>query len=160
MNNEEYFDESGHLTDFALHELIYGEPSELRRLELAEHLSFCDACTERYTQLLCAAPLSAPPAPLAPGVLATIRKRARTVFFNRYCAAGFAACLALGLWVTAWSSGMFSPDALRREPASASGYSQFQREFAQRASSLEHDVMDSFNNFFDRFTWKGDQNHA
>lgn len=159
MNKIDYFSDDGHLTDFALQELIYGEPSELHRLEMAEHLSFCDECTERYTALLCGCTLPAPAPPLAPGVLARIRSRARTVFLGRYLSAGVAACLALGLWAAAWHSGIFASDALRRESPRSSSYSQFQRAFSERAYAAESSMMDSINEFFDRFTWKGAQNH-
>ena len=42
-----------HLTDEALTALVQGTPlTELERLELAEHLSYCDQCLQRYTELL------------------------------------------------------------------------------------------------------------
>ena len=41
----ERFHTDGHLTDEALAALIRdGRPDELSRLEIAEHLSFCDVC--------------------------------------------------------------------------------------------------------------------
>ena len=49
----ERFRADGHLTDEALLALIRQEDqSELERLEIAEHLAFCDACLQRYTDLL------------------------------------------------------------------------------------------------------------
>lgn len=57
----EVFDRDGCLTDDALLALIRQEPDEMTRLEIAEHLSFCDRCTERYSELLCEAPLRLPP---------------------------------------------------------------------------------------------------
>ena len=49
----ERFHTDGHLTDEALAALIRdGRPDELSRLEIAEHLSFCDVCLQRYTDLL------------------------------------------------------------------------------------------------------------
>ena len=47
------FDKHGHLTEEALRVLTDGGPlTELERLELAEHLSYCDGCLERYAALL------------------------------------------------------------------------------------------------------------
>ena len=46
-----YFAPDGHLTDCAFDDLLHSEPDELARLEIAEHLAFCDHCTERYTEL-------------------------------------------------------------------------------------------------------------
>ena len=49
----ELFNQDGCLTDYALSALIHDKPlDELERLELSEHLSFCDACIERYTAML------------------------------------------------------------------------------------------------------------
>ena len=46
----ELFDPSGHLTDRALLALVRNEElDELARLELAEHLAYCDRCLQRYT---------------------------------------------------------------------------------------------------------------
>ena len=47
------FRPDGHLTDEALAALIRGAALvELDRLELAEHLAYCDQCLQRYTELL------------------------------------------------------------------------------------------------------------
>ena len=46
------FREDGHLTDEALTALTQASPEGLARLEIAEHLAFCDLCLERYTAML------------------------------------------------------------------------------------------------------------
>lgn len=47
MNENEYFDSNGHLSDAAFSALASGKQlDELTRLEMAEHLSFCDKCVE------------------------------------------------------------------------------------------------------------------
>ena len=57
----ELFRADGHLTDEALTALIREEPlGELERLEMAEHLAFCDWCLQRYTGALEGAALRAP----------------------------------------------------------------------------------------------------
>ena len=56
------FDKHGHLTEEALRVLTDGGSlTELERLELAEHLSYCDGCLERYAALLAETPLMEPP---------------------------------------------------------------------------------------------------
>lgn len=61
----ERFRDDGHLTDEALSALIQQVPmGELERLEIAEHLAFCDICLQRYTTLLTDAPLLTPGAKL------------------------------------------------------------------------------------------------
>ena len=55
----ELFREDGCLSDNGLHALTAGQLDELGRLEAAEHLAYCDKCTDRYTALLTAdAPVS------------------------------------------------------------------------------------------------------
>ena len=96
----ELFLENGHLTDEALHASLEGTLDEMGRLEVAEHLSFCDSCLVRYTSLLEDDVLLEPEHPLTPGVLERIRRRVVRVFFNRYAA-------AVVLAVTFWSTGLF-----------------------------------------------------
>ena len=53
--SQELFLENGHLSDAGLAALRDGQLDELARLEAAEHLSFCDACLDRYLALADAA---------------------------------------------------------------------------------------------------------
>ena len=55
------FRPDGHLTDAALTALVRGDClEELDRLELAEHLAYCDQCLQRYTELLSEGPMLTP----------------------------------------------------------------------------------------------------
>ena len=56
----ELFREDGCLSDEGLHALTAGQLDELGRLEAAEHLAYCDKCTDRYTALLTADALADP----------------------------------------------------------------------------------------------------
>ena len=103
---EEYFDEDGHLTDHALRSLIAGEENELRRLEIAEHLSFCDSCIERYALMLEETTLIEPVKSVAENVIAQIKKRAARLLFNKYGTMAVAACFTMTLWFT----GIFNMD--------------------------------------------------
>ena len=49
----ELFTADGHLTDLAFKLLIDEQLDSLQSLEVSEHLSFCDRCLERYTEILC-----------------------------------------------------------------------------------------------------------
>jgi predicted anti-sigma-YlaC factor YlaD len=110
----EYFDNEGHLTDEALQRLIDGEDDELRRLEIAEHLSFCDKCIERYTLMLEETTLVEPIQSVADNVIAKIKKKAARLLFNRYGAMAVAACFTMTLWFT----GVFNMDFQRFEEMS------------------------------------------
>ena len=99
-----YFDSGGHLTEKALADLCRDAiPDELSRLEIAEHLSYCDDCTEKYTALLCGEVLLEPDPPVAEDSLRRIRQETRIVFLKRCARVGAAACLTLLVWLGGFS---------------------------------------------------------
>ena len=152
MTKHEYFDTCGHLTNFALTELILGKPDELARLEIAEHLSFCDDCTERYCALLSGEVLMPVPQPMAPSVFARMKQQARVLFLNRYFSAGLAACLALVFWVT----GVFSSMPLNTDARRLGELSSLSKSFSQKTGEFGRSLTDGINSFFDQFTLKED----
>ena len=118
----------------------------MTRLEIAEHLSFCDRCTERYSELLCEAPLRAPAEPLADSVIEALARRVRVLFFHRYIAAGMAACLALTFWFT----GVFEPKA---EPGRNYGaVYAISEQITSKSQEFGWKFADRFQSFFDRFS--------
>ena len=106
------FRPDGHLTDEALAALVRGDPlTELDRLELAEHLAYCDQCLQRYTELLSAGPLLAPEHSCREPLRRRIRRRAVQLGVSRYATAAAAVALALTLlWGSAGLSGQAAPD--------------------------------------------------
>lgn len=147
-----YFDSDGHLTDLAFEDLLHGEPDELSRLEIAEHLSFCDHCTARYTALLCGDELISVPDTLRPSVMRRIRQRARQIFFNRYVAAGAAACLTMILWL----GGAFSLPPQQNQPDPFQPFTSFTEEFSDKTQEFGRRMTDGIQQFFDSLTLKGD----
>lgn len=95
----EIFNNSGHLNIDALEALCDGgDFSELERLEIAEHLSFCDCCVTSYMEALEAALELSPETPLAPGIISRLRKRLTSQLFRRYAAVTAAASFAILFW--------------------------------------------------------------
>lgn len=95
------FREDGHLTGEALTALAGNEDrfSELERLEIAEHLAFCDACLQRYTLALEDGALLVPERSCRKTIWAKIRSRAVRLTVSRYATAVAAVTLALTvLW--------------------------------------------------------------
>ncbi len=92
------FNENGHFTQEGLKALTDGSLDELNRLEAAEHLSFCDECLMRYTDMLSEEELIAPSKPLVPKQ--RIREKGVQLFLNRYLPAAMAAVFAFVLWGT------------------------------------------------------------
>ena len=96
----ESFRKDSCLSDEGLHALIAGQLDELGRLEAAEHLAYCDKCTDRYTALLTADALSDPPRSVRRTVMGTIWVRLMQNTWGRAAVAAVAAVLALTMWRT------------------------------------------------------------
>ena len=94
----EWFRDDGCLTDEGLRALTAGQLDELGRLETAEHLSYCDACMDRYTALLTADVLETPPRSMCGTVMSTIWVRLMQNTYGRVAVASVAAVLALSMW--------------------------------------------------------------
>ena len=139
----ELFDPAGHLTDGALLALAHEEvPDELARLEMAEHLAYCDQCLHRYTALLAEAPLLTPAHSCRESLWRRIRARAARLFLNRYAAAAAAVTLALTmLW---GSAGVTLPERLPL-PEDRPTVSDGLRKWNESLDS----VMSGLNDFFD-----------
>ena len=88
-------DVTGHITDEGFAALEEDRLDLQQRLELAEHLSFCDACCARYTAFLERGELLTPPHPVAEPVMRRIHSRGRLILLRRALRAGLAACLLL-----------------------------------------------------------------
>ena len=114
----ELFNKEGHLTDEGLRAVVDGTLDEMGRLEASEHLSFCDSCLVRYTELLADDTLLVPEMPLTPTVLARVRRRAVRVFFNRYTRVAAVAAFAVVLWGTGVFNSLVPDRTIRQqEPA-------------------------------------------
>ena len=114
----ELFNKERHLTDEGLRAVVDGTLDEMGRLEASEHLSFCDSCLVRYTELLADDTLLVPEMPLTPTVLARVRRRAVRVFFNRYTRVAAVAAFAVVLWGTGVFNSLVPDRTIRQqEPA-------------------------------------------
>ena len=109
----EVFDPAGHLSDSALLALVRNEDAldALARLEIAEHLSYCDRCLQRYTQLLAQDALLTPGHSCRESLWRRIRARTMGILTSRYATA--AAAVALALTVLWGSAAVSLPEAPR-----------------------------------------------
>lgn len=95
------FREDGHLSGEALEALAKNEDrfDELERLEIAEHLAFCDYCLQRYTMALEDGALLVPEHSCQKALWGRVRGRALRLVTSRYATAAAAVALALTvLW--------------------------------------------------------------
>ena len=139
----ELFDPSGHLTDRALLALVRNEElDELARLELAEHLAYCDRCLQRYTALLADAPLLVPAHSCRESLWRHIRVRTLRLLTSRYATAAAAVALAL---TVLWGSAAVP---LPKRP-SLPEIPQRLQSWPQRWSDSLDGALSRFNDMFD-----------
>ena len=138
----ELFRHDGHLTDGALTALVAGESlDETARLEIAEHLAYCDLCLQRYTGALAGAPLLTPERSCRESLWRRVRVRTVQVFTSRYAAAVAGVILALTL---VWGSGYESfslPDPPAERPTVSDGLWKWNQSLDNAISGV--------NEFFD-----------
>ena len=144
-------DETGCLTNDALAGLMEGSLDELQRLEVSEHLSYCDACVERYTALLTDGVLLEAPELMKQSILSALRKRAAKLFVDRYFHMAVAASLTLVLW----GSGVFNtfgqPIPLRR-PDTGTEEHHPRTSVSQRLGDFAAGVTGGINDIVDQIT--------
>lgn len=129
-----YFDNAGHLTDEAFAALRDNTADELSRLEIAEHLSFCDECVLRYSEFITiedmeTAVSSAEYTPQPEKILSKIRRRVGIILTNRYAMAVLSGAAAIALWV----GGVFSADTIGKIGSGFESFTEALDSFSQRA---------------------------
>ena len=138
----EIFRHDGHLTEETLAAMVRGEPlDETARLEMAEHLAYCDLCLQRYTDALAGAPLLTPERSCRESLWRRVRARTIRIFTSRYAAAVAGVALALTL---VWGSGYGSfrlPELPEDRPTVSDGLRKWNE-------SLDN-AMSGLNEFFD-----------
>ncbi|MBQ4050069.1 MAG: hypothetical protein IJD13_00425 [Oscillospiraceae bacterium] len=92
------FDKNGHISKIGFQALTSGKAGELTRLELAEHLDWCDLCVDRYSLLMTDDILMDAPEQLSESVMANIRRRAIAFFTGQAAKVCAAACLTIIIW--------------------------------------------------------------
>lgn len=142
------FDQNGHLTDRAIASLVRGEAlPELTRLEIAEHLAYCDLCLQRYTDALADIPLLTPEVPCADSVWRRIRQRSLRILTSRYATAAAAVVLALTLL---WSDLPFPErTTLDRVSGTMSTVSTRIEHWSERWSTALRDLFEGTQTIFD-----------
>lgn len=148
FDNNNLFDADGHLTDDGLYALKDGTLDDLGALEAAEHLSFCDYCLLRYTDLIDAAPacLQQPMRDLIPQVQNLMRLRRFRLMTNRYISAAAAVILCFMLW------GFTSFGASQRMAEAAIQPQEPHATFGQRVNAAVGSFYDGLDDVFSQFT--------
>lgn len=130
------FDQNGHLSDQAIAALVSGDELDaLTRLEIAEHLSYCDFCLQRYTDALTGNLLLTPEVSCRHTIWRKIRERTVRILTSRYATAAAAMALALTL---VWADIPLPEQTLAEGPG-----------LTQRVEKTLDSLMSGVNEFFD-----------
>lgn len=141
------FRKDGHLTDAALEALIRGDtPDTLERLEISEHLAYCDLCLQRYADLLAGTELLTPEHSCREPLLRRIRIQAIRLLTSRYATAAAAVVLALTLL---WSE---QPSPSNPVWEKAETITQTAQNWPEQYSAALDRLSDDLRSLFDRIT--------
>lgn len=142
----ERFRADGHLTDEALAALVRDDNlDELGRLEMAEHLSFCDSCLQRYTDLLCGRELLTPERSCQETLWARARTRTLRLVTSRYATAAAAVALALTVLWGGQEIRFSRPTLTERRPAAAERLHNWPERWNDALSETLSGVTDFFD---------------
>lgn len=92
------FNKDGHISSEGFAQLMSGEPDELTRYEISEHLDYCDQCVDQYSLLLSDEVFLAPPAEFSGSVMAKLHRRTIMILTGQVAKVCAAACLAIIIW--------------------------------------------------------------
>ncbi len=94
------FEHNTHISDYGFNSLICETASEIQRLEMAEHLSFCDECTDRYVNLLTDDKLIDVKNSVKKSIMQKIHGKIYKALINKYTIYVSAACIAFMVWTS------------------------------------------------------------
>ncbi len=140
----------GHLSDAALTALARNEDGfdELERLEIAEHLAFCDFCPQRYTALLeDGGALLTPERSCRRTVWGRIRARAVRMVTSRYATAAAAVTLALTVLWGGTEVEFARPELPEDRPSISRQLSGLTGEISDSLHQTVSDLSDFFDGF-------------
>lgn len=141
----ELFNRHGHLTDAALQMLATGSAlTELERLEIAEHLDFCDECLMRSMEVFPENALLAPKQSCQSTLWSKIRARTVRIFTSRYATAAAAVAIA----ITLWNFGLFD-----NMVDNSSRLTQRQDSLSQQLTEMTLSISDGLHHFGDLFNF-------
>lgn len=131
------FDDDGHLNDTSFLLLQNGDGDDLQRLEISEHLSYCDDCLCRYLENISNIELLTP----VPSMTASIKEKGKRIkaslFYRRFTVA-VAAFMAMVLWTTgvfSWQYGLIERNLPARGLIEKNQRDKFESYIIQQGSN-------------------------
>lgn len=153
--NELFYD-NGHLSDEAFEMLISGASlTELERLEISEHLAFCDTCIAKYAEMLEGNVLLAPIELVASSVMQRIKQRTRKIFANKYAAVVAAACFTLVFW----NLGVFNINITSNNGKVLNQLNHDVLSFSEKTEQVSMQLCESLDQFVSSFSFERGLRH-
>jgi len=151
----ELFLDDGHLTGEALDALIRQEAlTELQRLEIAEHLSYCDGCLLRYTRRLEKTPLPEPEVSCGRALRRRLRLREVRLTAGRCAAAAAAVAVVVA---AVWTHGLPGRTEMPETQAEHDQITQTLQSWPERWNLALERQMGRLDQAFDFFGGAGTQ---
>ncbi len=140
------FHKNGHITAEGFFLLVTEKADEMQRLELSEHLSFCDECLEQYLKEIEKITLLETEESIAKRVIRQVKHK--TAFFvqKRFGTAIVAACISMLLW----TSGAFSYEMIVWQTDTVERLEEGMEKIRWQNQNKLHDVSWKYQQIFDK----------
>lgn len=153
----ELFDQTGHLTQYCLIELMSGTLSIEERIKVSEHLSECDVCTKKYTDFLSEDTWITPPQSMAPVIEKAIKRKQYAWNVKQYSIMAVAAGFAIVILTTNLVF-PYSHEVKKREERNAS-MKQFGTQCIEVSREFTEDISEGIQSILSQFNQKGERNN-
>lgn len=134
------FSENGHIAAEGFFLLVTEKANDIQRLELSEHLSFCDGCLEQYLKEIEKITLLETEQSIAKRVIKSIKYKTAFLAQKRFGTAVAAACIAMVLW----STGAFSFTTILNQSDTMESLEQEIQKISWQNQSILHDVSEKY----------------
>lgn len=138
------FDDEGHLSEEGFSLLLNDGGDELQRLEISEHLSFCDACLATYLEKLESQALITPVVSRVEQIRQSGARRGMSLFYRR-----FTVVAATFLAMILWSAGAFSWQYEWIEQNNVGKLARQSQQVLQMENSLEKRITSKYHEWID-----------
>ena len=140
------FHRNGHITAEGFFLLVTEKADELQRLELSEHLSFCDECLEKYLKEVEKITLLEPEEKIAKRVIKQVKHKTAFLVQKRFGTAVVAACISMLLW----SSGAFSYETMLQQTDTVARLGEGIEKIHWQNRNVLHHVSWKYQEIFDK----------
>ncbi len=140
------FHKNGHITAEGFFLLVTEKADEMQRLELSEHLSFCDECLEQYLKEVEKITLLETEERLAKRVIKQVKHKTAFLLQKRFGTAVVAACISMLLW----TSGAFSYEMILWQADNVERLEEGIEKIRWQNQNAFHNVSWKYHQIFDK----------